>query len=456
MGLSKRIIIIGAGPTGLGAACRLHEMGYENWAVYERYPYAGGHSSSHVDAQGFTWDEGGHVIFSHYPYFDRLVERALGKEMHECVRESWIATREGWVPYPFQNNLRYLPKKVQLECLLGAAEAARSSSNGNGAANFREWILATFGQGIADHFMFPYNSKVWTTPLEEMAKSWIAERVSVVDFKRLLENVICERDDVSWGPNSKFKFPLRGGTGQIYRRLAQELGNKITYGRELAEVDTVGRLVSFSDGSGDHYDALISTVPLDLLVKGLRPADNWLLDAAANLRHNNLMVLGIGLKRKIETSRCWIYFPDPEVPFYRATYFSHYSPFNVPNGDTEHFSSLMCEVSYRDGKGLDHRRLMEDMISALVRNGLLQEGDRDLIASRYVRDVPYSYPIPTLDRDRALGTIQPELLRLGVYSRGRFGAWRYEVGNMDHSVQMGMEAVNHILLGQPERILASS
>ena len=70
---------------------------------------------------GFTWDEGGHVIFSHYPYFDRLIERALGKELHERERESWIVTRRGSVPYPFQNNLRYLPKDIQLECLLGAA-----------------------------------------------------------------------------------------------------------------------------------------------------------------------------------------------------------------------------------------------------------------------------------------------------------------------------------------------
>ena len=303
--------------------------------------------------------------------------------------------------------------------------------------------------------MFPYNSKVWTTPLEQMAKSWIADRVPVVDFKRLLENVICERDDVDWGPNNKFRFPLRGGTGQIYRRLAQELGDKIMYGKELAEVDTLRRLISFSDGSGDHYDALISTAPLDLLVKVLRPTDNRLLDLAAKLRHNNLMVFGVGLKRKIETTRCWVYFPDPDIPFYRATYFSHYSPFNVPNGDTEHFSSLMCEVAYCDGESPDHHCMTEDVIAALVRNGLLQKDDRDLIVSRYVRDVPYSYPIPTLDRDSALETIQPHLLRQGIYSRGRFGAWRYEVGNMDHSVQMGMEAVNNILLGEPERVVAA-
>jgi len=54
--------------------------------------------------------------------------------------------------------------------------------------------------------MFPYNSKVWTTRWSACQKGWIAERVSVVDFKRLLENVLYEKDDVAWGPNNKFRF----------------------------------------------------------------------------------------------------------------------------------------------------------------------------------------------------------------------------------------------------------
>jgi hypothetical protein len=40
-----------------------------------------------------------------------------------------------------------------------------------------------------------------------------------------------------------------------------------------------------------------------------------------------------------------------------------------------------------------------------------------------------------------------------VYSRGRFGAWRYEVGNMDHSVAQGVEWVNRIVEGDRENEL---
>ncbi|MBV9183837.1 MAG: FAD-dependent oxidoreductase, partial [Acidobacteria bacterium] len=320
---NSKIIIVGAGPTGLGAAYRLHELGYDNWKLYEKNDYVGGHASSHLDSQGFIWDEGGHVIFSHYPYFDRLVDAMLGTEENHLIRESWIVKDEAWIPYPFQNNLRYLPKEVQVSCLVGAAKA---SMNGGvrGSANFRDWILGTFGEGIAEAFMFPYNLKVWTTPLEQMSSSWIGERVSVVDFKRMLENVLYGHDSVGWGPNSKFRFPLKGGTGEIYRRMAKHFPDKIHPNKHLVEVDTTRQWVGFSDGSGDRYDILISTAPLDLLTKMLKPAPSELLDAAGMLQHNNLLVLGLGLDKKIETSKCWIYFADREMPCYRATYFSHY------------------------------------------------------------------------------------------------------------------------------------
>jgi len=450
----QRVIIIGAGPTGLGAGCRLHELGHKNWEIYEKSNHVGGHAASHVDEKGFVWDEGGHVIFSHYPYFDRIIDETLGNEVHECERESWIVSGDSWVPYPFQNNLRYLPKAVQLSCVLGAAKAA---TNGNAAqsANFRDWILATFGDGIAEAFMFPYNRKVWTTPLERMAKSWIAERVSVVDFKRLLENILYARDDVSWGPNNKFKFPLHGGTGEIYRRMARRFGDKVHLGKAVAEVDCGRRTVSFADGSGDTYDVLISTMPLDLLVRMLKPTQNELLDATRQLEHNNLLVLGLGLEKPINTSKCWIYFSDPGMPAYRATYFSHYSPYNVPNGNTSRYSSLMCEASIPEGQTADAEDILDNVIRGLIRAGMLEESDRAQIISRYHRFVRYSYPIPTLERDGALRILQPFLMSQKIYSRGRFGTWRYEIGNMDHSVTMGAEAVNHALLGEKESIFDS-
>lgn len=50
--------------------------------------------------------------------------------------------------------------------------------------------------------------------------------------------------------------------------------------------------------------------------------------------------------------------------------------------------------------------------------------------------------------------IQTELGAFGVFSRGRFGGWKYEVSNQDHTFMQGVEAVNAILCGKPETTYA--
>jgi UDP-galactopyranose mutase len=63
-----------------------------------------------------------------------------------------------------------------------------------------------------------------------------------------------------------------------------------------------------------------------------------------------------------------------------------------------------------------------------------------------------TYPVPSVGRDAALGTIQPWLRSQQIWSRGRFGGWLYEIGNMDHSAMQGVEWVNHVLSGEPETV----
>src|SRR5277367_4735548 len=102
----SQIIILGAGPTGLGAAWHLEAVKQNRWMILEAGGTAGGLAASFVDERGFTWDIGGHVQFSHYEYFDRAMEEFLGKDgwlHHE--RESWVWMRDRFIPYPFQNNI---------------------------------------------------------------------------------------------------------------------------------------------------------------------------------------------------------------------------------------------------------------------------------------------------------------------------------------------------------------
>ena len=124
-GVSPRIVIIGAGPTGLAAGYRLRELGHTNFVMLEARDKVGGLASSETSPNGFTYDIGGHVLFSHYEYFDRLFDRLMGDEYQELVREAWVWMCDRFVPYPLQNNIRSLPKDVVLECVLGLIDAQR-------------------------------------------------------------------------------------------------------------------------------------------------------------------------------------------------------------------------------------------------------------------------------------------------------------------------------------------
>ena len=111
------ILILGSGPTGLGAAYRLQELGYENFLVLEKNNFVGGLATSFVDDKGFTWDIGGHVVHSHYQYFDQVFAKHVLKKANTLQREAWVWLYNTFVPYPFQYNLHYLPKKIQEECV---------------------------------------------------------------------------------------------------------------------------------------------------------------------------------------------------------------------------------------------------------------------------------------------------------------------------------------------------
>lgn len=453
-----KFLIIGAGPTGLGAAWQLCRHGQNDFLVLERHPYVGGLSASFTDSAGFTWDVGGHVVFSHYPAFDRLLEELLGDDVLRHQRESWIRVAGTFVPYPFQNNIRRLPPELAWECvegLLAAGRAAAAHVHPDAPAHFREWIDRVFGPGIARLFMVPYNFKVWAHPAETMSHRWIGERVSVVDADRVIKNIILGQDDVAWGPNNTFLFPLSGGTGEIYRRLVRRFADRVRLGDGMARLDTATKTLRTTSGDTLTYDHLLSTMPLDRLVLDvLENPGPALPDAAKRLKHNSSSIHGLGFDGAPPDPRCWMYFPEDDCPFYRVTNFHNYSYNNTPDpeGTKPRKRAIMTETSSSAHKPEDLSSLPQRTLEGLAATTLIAPDDADRLVSTWEMHVDYAYPIPCLERDAALHILQPALEAQGVFSRGRFGGWKYEVGNMDHSFMQGVQWADRVIAGTPETV----
>jgi hypothetical protein len=111
----------------------------------------------------------------------------------------------------------------------------------------------------------------------------------------------------------------------------------------------------------------------------------------------------------------------------------------------------MLEISESSMKPVDVKNLLKDSIQGLINTNMITATDE--IVSTYHRAFDHGYPTPSLEREGALKVILPKLQEKGIYSRGRFGSWRYEVGNQDHSFMLGVEAVDNIVNGAAELTL---
>jgi len=469
------VLVIGAGPTGLGAAKRLNQKNECSWLLVDSNPTPGGLASTDITPEGFLYDVGGHVIFSHYKYFDDCINEALPKDgdWYEHQRISYVRCKEQWVPYPFQNNISMLPKEDQVNCIDGMMDAALEARVANSKPkNFDEWIVRMMGTGIADLFMRPYNFKVWAVPTTSMQCQWLGERVAAPDVKAVTRNVILQKTAGNWGPNATFRFPAHGGTGGIWIAVANTLPKgKLLLG-EAGTVETVDadkHVVTMKNGSKVRYGRLVSTMAMDALAEKM--GNEELVGLTKKLFYSTTHVVGIGIRGERPSNigdKCWLYFPEDDCPFYRATIFSNYSPNNQPQKNVKlptiqkadgskpsskdakegPYWSLMMEISQSSLKPVDEANLLADTIQGCVNTSLLSPDDE--IVSTYHRRFDHGYPTPSLERDGALKQLLPKLQDMGIYSRGRFGSWKYEVGNQDHSFMLGVEAVNNILHGAPE------
>lgn len=457
------IAILGAGPTGLGAAWRLAEIERarpdraRSWRVFDAASGPGGLAGSVVDKAGFRWDLGGHVLYSHYEYFDALLDELIpANEWVDQPRRTFVYVRERFLPYPIQRNLHRLPPDELLACLSGLLEVHRERDRPSEYAHFEDWCLCNFGRGLFDLFFEPFNWKMWAHPLASMSADWTGGRsgsrvsnVPLVDLSRILECVVRGRDDPAYDATTRFLYPRAGGTGEIWRRLFERLPReRVEFGAKLVRIDTRTRVLHFADGRAVHYERIVSALPLDVLV-GMLGVGAEMKSAAAGLACTSTHAIGLGFEGPPPehiADKHWIYLPERDVPAYRASVLSNYSPQNVPRPGEQW--SLLLEVSESPQRPIDSAKIVGECLTSLRACGLIPQ-DAEL-ASTWHHRLPRGYPVPLVGRDAILDPIQACLLDLGIASRGRFGGWRYEVSNQDHSLMQGVEAVDAIVFGTPE------
>ena len=408
------ILIIGAGLSGLSTGYHLKR----GCLVLEKESYLGGMASSeHIN--GFTFDKTGHLLHFQTDYvknFLNYTDNAYKLLKHR--RSSWIFSKNTFTRYPFQANTYHLPSSVIKECLISIADAQTQSKHRKPPSNFQDWILANFGEGIAKHFMFPYNRKLWKTPLNQMSISWANKFIPNTGLKQAIKGAVSDYKR-NFGYNKSFYYPERKGIQVITEAFTKKLKKQMRLNSKVVKIDLRHKKIIFSDGKIAEYDILVSTIPLLELVNLSVGLPKEIADMSKQLKWVSVFNLNLGIRGEVVPNKHWVYFPESKYIFYRVGISSNFSKHLAPKCH----SSLYTEVSYTRSSPLKYNRndLKKRIIQDLKKAKLLkQEND---IALEHTYDIKYAYPIQYKQSPEK--HIKDFLKKHNIYSIGRYGGWEY-------------------------------
>jgi protoporphyrinogen oxidase len=427
------VLVLGGGLAGLSCGWQLLQRGL-SFSVHERSKRPGGTAGSTVE-DGYVFDRTGHWLHLRDDAVRAWVNDLFDGQLIEIERRSRIRSHGVFTHYPFQANTYGLPSAVIQECVTGFVEALRKRDRGEDRppANLHEALLQWFGEGIARHFMLPYNEKLWGVPATEITAAWCSRFVPRPSLDAVVAGAVGAPAE-GLGYNPRFVYPNTGGIGGLAERLAAQLGESLNVDHAAVEVRWQERQVRFQDGEVRPYDRLVSSIPLPDLIRLMAPSPpSAVVAAAARLRATSVAYVDLGVRGPVNEGHHWVYFPAPEVPFYRVGSYSNVAPHLAPEGH----GSLYVETSVPPGGSLpDWSTLMPRIRAGLVEHGLI-ESEQAIVLER-PRLIKCAYVLFDHAYAESRGEALSWLDEVAIEPIGRYGRWTYS--SMEDALLDGLEA----------------
>ena len=413
----QQIAILGAGMAGFGAAHHFHNEGVKS-VIYEKRSHHGGHTSSVKYDGGFIFDEGPHISFTKNVRMQELFAESVNQEyeiLNASVNNYWQGY---WIKHPAQCNLYGLPPDLVTDILKDFIHAEQNEYGE--IKNYKDWLIASFGETFAQTYPMQYGLKYHTTPAENMSTDWLGPRLYRPALDEVLRGALSpSTPDVHYV--SHFRYPTHNGFVSYLDLFVQQAEIKLNHC--LTQFDPSKKELQFSNGVVVPYQHVISSLPLPELIPMISHTPADVLEAAEKLACTTCVNVNIGLNRADISDSHWTYFYDQDVSFSRLSYPHMLSPNTVPSGA----GSIQAEVYYsKKYRPLNctPEELIPVVIEDLKRCQLIREDDELLFQNATL--TPYANIIFDLDRADALATVHGYLDDLQIAYCGRYGEWGYQ------------------------------
>ncbi len=411
----RRIVILGAGLTGLSTAYHLAQR-KARAVVVEKEAVVGGACRTQ-EVGGFSFDLTGHLLhLARGESHDLLAALGIARAFRRHRRRAGVALAGRVTPYPLQIHTHRLPPQVRRDCVLGFIEAhlARDSGEG-GPESFARWVLTRFGEGFARHFFFPYNRKLFCCEPEELTTEWVGRYVPRPQLADVIDGAFgLYRRPV--GYNATFLYPRAGGIACLAQALASRCP-EVRCGEAVTAVRLRERTLTLAAGESLPWDVLVATIPLTHLVAMTEDLPLEGREAATKLRAVAVENLNLGIAGPAPRREHWLYVPEPHVPFYRVGIPSNHG---VVAPAAHH--TLSVEVSLPAGTA-PPPDLEARCVAGLQALGLVKDPAAIVVRQRSRLDP--AYVVFDANRPAAVAALRAVYRDAGVILSGRWAEWKY-------------------------------
>jgi protoporphyrinogen oxidase len=442
------IVILGAGPAGLGAALQLTRRALAQVTVLERNSWVGGNAGS-FELAGTRVDYGSHRL---HPSCDAQVlqdiRALLGDDLLDRPRHGRIRLQGRWIHFPLRPLDLCLKLPLSFGCGVAAdflVKAIRPPRSLQGADTFATVLERGLGRTICQDFYFPYARKVWGLPPEELSATQAYRRVSAGSLAKMVRKALAAVPGLKPRGSGRFFYP-RYGFGQLseaYYRAAQDAGASIHLNARVQSVEATAGAVSAvlyeTDGRplSLHAQYVWSTIPITSLARCLKPCpppDD--LRAAEGIDYRAMILIYLVLEQNRFSEYDAHYFPEADIPLSRLSEPKNYRDSQGPSNLTVLCAELPCAA---DGPewGKSDEELCRLVCDALKAAGIPVQAPIKEVMTRRLR---HAYPIYKRGYEVAFDRLDRWLSRIdGLLTFGRQGLFAHD--NTHHALYMAYCAV---------------
>ena len=401
--MRTKILILGAGPSGLVLARRLLDFGFKDFLLLEKNSEVGGLCRSRIVDDAALDIGGGHFLDARNEVATSFLFKYLGEnEWNFFEKNSAIKLDGRFLGHPLESHLWQMEVDDQIKYLKSIAQAG--CNNGvDKPSEFVDWIKWKLGSKLAENYMLPYNEKMFGKNLDQLGTYWL-HKLPNVSFEKILQSCL-ERRTLAGGPaHNKFYYPKEYGYGEVWNIIGGSLSSKIIHKVEITDVDLDEHYVLFNREKL-HYDILITTVPWKCFEKFPRIPEK--LKNLVRKLHNNSIVVRYSSETLSEDYH-WTYHPDSQLDYHRKLLRNNFIP-----GSRGHWQEINSD------------RYLGSIVDE---NSFFNE---------------FAYPLNTIDKPEVMSSINNITNRHSIFGLGRWGEHNHH--NSDICVTNAIKLADSIL-----------